>query len=323
MKPWKKLLCIALSTSLLFASSAFAAENAVDAPLSSEPHVYDILPGSSEWDTMTLYERRAACYVSAEEAEAMTTDALVETVLNYPYLGDIYAFNTISMGIDIVSGRYPALSVLLARTDAPNSLQRYKDSQIQLYRSASDENLSIHRAQALMSYIDSSESSYVPLSSKTTVKTPKGTNVSVVANRTWSEVGISASVAQSESEDMQKRYASALIIGSPTPAYNCHSYAWYNASTSNTYWMDDPSAYISDGSYKGVAASVGKKVTYTSSISSIPIHSGIIKSISTGSTIVTSKWGMLALFTHRVDDSPYTDDPVNFPGVVVNFWGAA
>ncbi|MGI6180847.1 MAG: hypothetical protein ACOYIE_02065 [Agathobaculum sp.] len=323
MKLWKKLLCITLSTSLLFVSSAFAAENDTDALLSSEPHVYDILPDSPEWNAMTLYERRAACYVSAEEAEAMTTDVLVETVMNYPYLGDIYAFNTISMGIEVVSGRFPALSVLLARADAQSALQRYKDAQIQLYRLDSDEPLSIHRAQDLMTYIDSSEVFYVPLSFQTVVKTPKGTNVSVFADRTWSEAGMSASVAQKESENMQKLYSSALIIGNPTPAYNCHSYAWYKASTSNTYWMNDPSAYISDGSYKGASAAVGKKVTYTSSISSVPIHSGIIKSTSTGPTIVTSKWGMLALFTHRVNDSPYTDDPAKFPGVVVNFWEAA
>lgn len=39
-------------------------------------------------------------------------------------------------------------------------------------------------------------------------------------------------------------YPYAVNASSPTVKYNCHSYAWYSAFTSNTRWMNIlPTAY--------------------------------------------------------------------------------
>ena len=40
----------------------------------------------------------------------------------------------------------------------------------------------------------------------------------------------------------------ATRIAPSSSKYNCHSYAWYMQSTSNPYWMNDPSSYYTDWS---------------------------------------------------------------------------
>lgn len=89
-----------------------------------EPHVYELLPGMAEWKFASLSKRRAACYISREEAEHMTTDALLETVLNYPFMVDMYAFNSLEYGVKVVCQRFPALDVLLRRQDVEASIDK-------------------------------------------------------------------------------------------------------------------------------------------------------------------------------------------------------
>lgn len=57
-------------------------------------------------------------------------------------------------------------------------------------------------------------------------------------------------------------------------------------STLNFYWISDPSAYMSDGSYKEATPITGAKVYYDKCD-----HSDIVSSISSGVTRVQSKWG--------------------------------
>ena len=70
----------------------------------------------------------------------------------------------------------------------------------------------------------------------TTVKTPKGTSVSVMIRTPDFSSGeitvINASTALA--------YPQAELQRNPTVKYNCHSYAWYSQSTSHrahTQWM--------------------------------------------------------------------------------------
>ena len=72
-------------------------------------HVYSVLPGTDEWlDLGSLEARREACYVSVEEADSMTTRALAQTVLDYPFIVDMYAFDSLAEGVETVSIRFPA-----------------------------------------------------------------------------------------------------------------------------------------------------------------------------------------------------------------------
>ena len=71
-------------------------------------------------------------------------------------------------------------------------------------------------------------------------------------------------------------YYTASVERTATTNYNCHSYAWYSTSSSNTYWMNDPSAYMTDGSYTKrtgniTVNSIGDRIYYSTSGSE---HSG-------------------------------------------------
>lgn len=149
MKKAMSLLC-SLLMSLTLCAPAFAVGTG---GVITEAHIYPILPGSEEWETMTPHQRLAASSVSRQEVERMTTDALVETVLNYPYLVDMYAYNTIELGIEQVSRYFPGLSELFSRPDAITSLQDYAFAE-RMRSGNGDANLNIYGVQVLREHIE-------------------------------------------------------------------------------------------------------------------------------------------------------------------------
>lgn len=99
-------------------------------------------------------------------------------------------------------------------------------------------------------------------------------------------------------------------LGEATARYNCHSYAWYQRSTYNTYWINDINPYTSDPHYYTVTkstAQVGDVVVYLDSNNN-PLHSAIIRSISTSNMvpIITcqSKMGPAGVYVHGIDVVP-------------------
>lgn len=93
--------------------------------------------------------------------------------------------------------------------------------------------------------------------------------------------------------------------------YNCHSYAWYQRSTNNQYWLNDISPYLDDPHYYEVTpstAEVGDIVVYTDANGDVT-HSAIIYSISTSSLsvpIITceSKMGVCGIYRHNITNIP-------------------
>ena len=73
-----------------------------------------VYPDLSGFSSSTAMKR--ACYVSAEEAESMTTRALVETVVTYPYLIDMYAFDHPDLWFQSAQS-LPMIRELCARPD--------------------------------------------------------------------------------------------------------------------------------------------------------------------------------------------------------------
>lgn len=68
---------------------------------------------------------KRACYVSAEEAENMTTRALVETVVTYPYLVDMFAFDSPDLWFRGAKKNLPMLKELCSRKDASEELREF------------------------------------------------------------------------------------------------------------------------------------------------------------------------------------------------------
>src|SRR5512136_1234487 len=104
------VLAVLLSVGLLVYGGGMSASDAYD---------YPIKPGTDEWKAFGSHaEMLKACQIPEELLHRMSTAALVETVLNYPLLGDWWAYDTPEIGIKAVREQFNGLSELLSRKDA-------------------------------------------------------------------------------------------------------------------------------------------------------------------------------------------------------------
>ena len=87
------------------------------------PWDYPIQPGSEEWLAMDVAEAMAMLDVPADIVDAMTTQALLETVINYPMISNIYMYGDMHFGISATKNAFYALDALLEREDAKNILE--------------------------------------------------------------------------------------------------------------------------------------------------------------------------------------------------------
>lgn len=111
-------------------------------------------------------------------------------------------------------------------------------------------------------------------------------------------------------------YTNAEKHRSASRSYNCHSYAWYDSASSNTYWIDDPTNYYSNNAYytEVTTPAVGDIICYFNG--NVNLHSGIVTAINVeasnnecgnANTVeVISKWGMAGLYMHNGYECPYT-----------------
>ncbi|MFR2028108.1 MAG: hypothetical protein ACLUI2_04160 [Christensenellales bacterium] len=247
----------------------------------------------------------------------MTTPALLTTVLNYPFLVDMYALGVspsggfadngifaISNGIECVAELFPPLKELINRNDAVRAI----DNWLELFDDADDlkRGCAVDIKQSILFLSNVSPAHLVdPGSGKPVdlLQTPRGSTVYGIRGMTWANHGTTHEYARM----LSQWYADNLgvtMISPPNPEYNCHAYAWHSTSPSSIHWINDPSPYIRDGSYFSVSTpSIGMIITYQDSASGNYSHSGII----TGSGgIVTSKWGCLGVFRHEIANCPYT-----------------
>ena len=90
--------------------------------------------------------------------------------------------------------------------------------------------------------------------------------------------------------------------------YNCHSYAWYDDSASNPYWISNITAYANDVHHSNRTfdtATVGNIVVYKDSNGEYT-HSAVITEITTTwpgtrKIICRSKWGQNSVYEHEID----------------------
>jgi hypothetical protein len=312
MKRVWQVSALALVVILLLCSSAMAAPLSSDASaVITKGHVYKVRPGSAEWKTYSdLDQKIAACSVERDELAKMPTPALVETVLTYPLLGNVFAFDSIEEGIESVASYFPGMDELFSRGDGLEVLRRYRDDAVADCKAADDRanRLARYKADALVQYLETplvdggraAALGGVALSSYSGyVYTPRGSRVPVTWDRAWSS-GEEQAQYDRIYEDLMT-YPSTQLLRWPSPKYNCHSYAWYSQSSSNIAWMMWPFSYMSDGSYVRCSARVGAKLYFAGSS-----HSGIVTQVpSSGPVRVTSKWSAGPLYSHDVFDCPY------------------
>lgn len=105
---------------------AVAAAKPVSPYTIDTPYEYPYVPDTQEWaDLGDTLARRQASQVPDEVLEHMTTGALLQTVLDYPFLSDMYAFNTIEIGYKAVRNHCNSLWEFETRPDYLEALSRY------------------------------------------------------------------------------------------------------------------------------------------------------------------------------------------------------
>ena len=326
------------------------------------PYEYPILPGTSEWAELESFpEMIEACQIPENILNKMSTEALVETVLNYPLLGlypvykaqEIYSvYSDIFNGVEEMENRDDAGKVLLDKYSAEtesgvttfsNEISVDKSSFCEIFLSQSvftedldDEELlqldellnkKMEQTQTLPLYyrmkgdistlsLDSDLQNiyYDPtvITYNAVLYTPKYSKVT--ATQYGSDMP--ASTKTKYKNLFTKYFPNATLKQEACAYYNCHSYAWHSTSSTNKYWINDPSIYMSstDGSYRGITVgSTTRPAQYTRVFYNKPglakDHSALVMGHAGGTginqIICYSKWGQGGVYQHRLQYCPY------------------
>ncbi len=325
----KRILCILICISVVMLNfSGFTyANNDATSKILNEAYDYPIKKGTPEWfELTTIHKKIEACQIPTDILERLSTEALIETVKNYPLGINLYAYDSLDMGYEKVKSQFNGLAELEKRLleETPKScllLAEFTNQSTAKGEEAEFEDYFISAISMciynnVVSKIDvETEETSVVRGTDTYVYTPNGTQVSATYQRNWLDVyedslgRVTELGTMAAHEEVQKTYPSVTYVDGYdiSPKYNCHSYAWYSTSPNNAYWISDPSNYILDGSY--VEASyyhVGAKILYGTP-GDLPEHSAIVSAVSENHlTYVTSKWGCAGVYRHLYYDCPYT-----------------
>ncbi len=271
-----------------------------------EATYYPINPNTPEWSTMqTSDELIAACRISEDALKNMTTEEVVDAVLSFPLIIDLYAYNNLDTALKHLSTISDAYRELLTRDDAAHILSQALISAHSV-ESESTSKLPSYTIEILLSdqrlMGSDKEANYwesYPYATRAYTTTPNGTSVEVI----YTGEQFDSATRDEIDEEFRNRYPQATLMESSTTRYNCHNFAW-NSQSPRGYCMNNPFPYMSDGSYTKTKTPVAMaKIYYEGE------HSGIISPSYTGGPFVPtvfSKWGSGPLVQHRENYSPYS-----------------
>ncbi len=350
----------------------FAGERVIDTP-----YEYPIVPGTSEWAELEDFPSKIeACQIPENILNNISTEALVETVLNYPLFKIYFSYDKATL-YDWYKNIFNGIQELETREDAGNyllnfyqqenyrknrkSTQKQEDKstycEILLSEEKYLENLSENQLNDMEQiltekletetdpplYFQILGEKQQPLASEpvpdwpdnyttTVVYTPLGSKP-VTVRRYLGE--ISDNLINQYKDYYAQIFPAAVHLSTGTTLYNCHSYAWYSQSTTNKFWMPDPSPYMKPGcgyvQYYPQNYSVpetGLKVFYDNK-SVENNHSAVITGRYSGSVNsgynynlvkCVSKWGQGALYEHRLVDNPWTTSKYSPPNSDIRFY---
>lgn len=105
--------------SLFWTSTSFANPNLPESPTdTNDVYEYPIRPGSDTWFSFETHaEMVSATQLPNDVLQDLSTEGLLHTVLDYPLLGEIFAFNSTQQGFTTVASRFNGLEELLQRPD--------------------------------------------------------------------------------------------------------------------------------------------------------------------------------------------------------------
>ena len=325
----KKRISVLLVLILLmncFSVTSFASENQLGSKVNTK-FDYSFAKQDS-WKDKPRNEKLESCQIPNNTANKMTTEALLDSILENPFTVDMLAYDSLEEGYQKVKEEIFAFKNLLDRSDLGNILvNKYSmscegTSDIDIMNSLF---LSVMIAQPeiekkinevdLKSFENSlkvkdkhlyksskeehADSTITLLSGYTTVWTPNGSHIEV-----YEYTGSDYTVAQQQSMHnyFTGTYRFQSYVSPASRRYNCHSYAWYSQSTSNPYWMNTPycDAYMNDGSYYNVATPTANDRVHWHNGD----HSGIIVYVGSqaGNVSVISKYGEYGVYQAFIGD---------------------
>lgn len=299
----------------------------------------------------SLEERFSVCDISEDMVKAMTTDAIVRSVLHYPLNYIIFAYNNPLDAIKLVLEHSNLHQELLRREDAAEILLiyfeqteidmtqtypffdesyrtvTYSDEMFLEYLIASgvikglDNSVILEKLLAIvdnkakkrcMDTTTYSGYSLIPLSIiKNSVPVTQAQRFSAYIYTYFGQaLGVQSYSELSSTEIYNittyfaNLYPQAEVIRPASNTYNCHSYAWYDQSTSNHYWLNSLAPnnelqlqrFWTDDYFYLTTEANAEKVFYSS---------GDHSAIPLSTTWYISKWGAGPLMEHAPDDCPY------------------
>ncbi|NLD22460.1 MAG: hypothetical protein GX664_08355 [Bacteroidales bacterium] len=341
-------------TSELYSTITFATKADVFDSVKTidEPFVFLAEKDFKAWTGIaSLEDRFEACQIQQKSLNAMTTDALVKSILHYPLNYLIFAYNNPMDAVELVLTHSNLHKELLQRNNAANTLIEYfanmdidlnmddlsYDKTYQIVNYEDEIFLEYLIASGTIKDIDNpdvtkklftivedkikertkdkttySEYSIRPLYAIKNKHTPALllSNTSYVYTYFGQALGVQAKQELSTSEINRitniyaAEYPAATVIRPASNTYNCHSYAWFDQSTNNHYWLNSVAPngelqlqrYWTDDYYCLTTETNAERVFYSSGDhSAIPINT----------TMYISKWGQAPLMEHAPNYCPY------------------
>lgn len=105
---------------------------------------YPVLPGTTEWPYGNHQRMIDVCQISNSIVEQMTTAELIQTVMMYPLLEDIYAYDDLDSGFEIVQMTFSGLSQLCMRSDRAQALYDWLSDHRELFLSESNKSGNVY-----------------------------------------------------------------------------------------------------------------------------------------------------------------------------------
>ena len=287
-------------------------------------YTYPITTESEDWFNYSVREKHLMLSIDKDTLEGMTDEELVYAIADFPYLIDIYVFDSLEAGLESFKETCDAYGELSKRDSFVESMVRYGSDLIALYNiEPRRDGRSAFVSSALVDIINSiinSNSQNNKSSRAADRSVPMTPNGNAVSYTTPSEPHLAPDLFHQIKDAEAVADYGITLNNSGSCWYNCHSYTWHSTSTSNIYWIINPSIYMTDGSYTQVFNSSISSAIYTCCLhvndkvyynapSNNNKHSAIfIDNPNSGAPLATayvkSKWGILGVFTHQLTNVP-------------------
>ncbi len=108
------LLAFIFLSSIIPLSTSAISERSIDIP-----YEFSCVPGTEAWNRCSTHDERCRMNdISDSDLELLTTNALVRTIVKYPFLSDLFAFSSYRIGYEACRDVWNFLRILEKREDA-------------------------------------------------------------------------------------------------------------------------------------------------------------------------------------------------------------